>query len=184
MTSSLKPGTSVLLFSFHNSSYLIICRPGNFLCWLLKEQSEICQWSARLHHPQPIKHKYCSLCTYHIPLHPDSIQSITAARQILISVFTHTVNWIIPVSSEARLCCKSRQYSFNKTSISLKSFFWLLFIFIWLLNYSSQRPTTSTSSLNGAWRWSYMIKWTAHNQDLDPLLGPSVSDQMQISIWN
>lgn len=57
---------------------------------------------------QPIKHKYCSICTYHILQHPDSIQSIiTAEWQICISLFSQAVNRITAVSSEARLCCKA-----------------------------------------------------------------------------
>lgn len=98
----------MLLFFFHSSSYLILCRLGNFLWWLLKEQIKVCQWSARLHQPQPIKHKYCSICTYHILQHPDSIQSITAEWQICISVFSQAVNRLIPVNYEACLCCKAR----------------------------------------------------------------------------
>ncbi len=76
---------SALLTPLYYSDLVFInntCRPGNFLCWLLKGQSEICQWSALPHHPQPIKLKYCSLCTISLscPLTP-SVQSVTAPTQ-------------------------------------------------------------------------------------------------------
>lgn len=183
MSASLKTWHKCIVVLLRRSCYLIIGGPGLLgLWWLLKEQSDICQWSTNqtqvlhtLHSSRPRtprQHSVNYSSTAESYRRPPSCTEPDRSGE-LCSVFDSRWN--------LRCCIVSHQYHHHLVLRyqTTSCFSLLLFISGRLLC-----PTGSTGSPSGAWRWLWLcwIKWAARSGWI--LFWAPHIDPRDIYMWN